>query len=466
VRYTPAKGGSADGIETGPLIEPRKRGGAAGAAMNRGEREGEVITMPSTKRTMACLLFSIVMGAGLALAQDHGRLIGKILDPQGNPLPGVVVTVTSPDLPKFKDVETTNKRGMFTVNFDTLDVTYQYRFDKVGYESMKVEQTWHLVGSQVYEWTMKPGQSAAGVAAGAPPASASEPAIAAFNAGVTALKAKDYATAEAKFNEAVKDDPKFRQAWDGLTVVQLQLGHSKEAAEAGDQALALGSTDQATLMARWQAYRDLKDETKAAEALKDLQRVGSQTEEAKKFHNEAVALLNAKDYAGAMAKFQEALKLDPNLQEAQLGLATAALELGHNAEAITAAEGVLKADPKNPAAIRIRYNAALALGDKAKLVDALVGLAASDPVRARDGLLKLAFDAYDANDMVQAKEMFGKALKVDPNYALAYYYLGLIAVGQGASADARSNLERFLQLAPNDKEADAAREMIKYLNKP
>jgi tetratricopeptide (TPR) repeat protein len=402
---------------------------------------------------------------GLAFAQDTGRLIGKVLDPDGKPLPGVTITVTSPQVTGYKDIQTTDKRGMFTVNFTTLDVTYRYRFDKVGYQSMQVEQAWHLVGTGFFTWTMKPGQSAVAAPGSAPPATTSEPAIAAFNAGVTAFKAKDYAAAVPKLKEAVADDPKFRQAWDALSVAELQLGHNQETVDAGEKAVALGSMDQSMLMARWQAYRNLKDDAKAAEALKDLQKAGTQTEEAKKFHNEGVALLAAKDYAGAIGKFQEALKLDPNLMEAQLGLATAALDSGNNAEAESAAAIVLKGDPKNQAAIRIRYNAALAIGDQAKLVDALMSLAAVDPTRARDGLLKFAFDAYDKNDMGKAKEMFDRALAIDPNYPLAHYYLGLADVSLGATADAKSHLERFLQLAPNDKEADAARQMLDYLKK-
>jgi tetratricopeptide (TPR) repeat protein len=67
--------------------------------------------------------------------------------------------------------------------------------------------------------------------------------------------------------------------------------------------------------------------------------------------------------------------------------------------------------------------------------------------------------------MVQAKEKFGKVLEVDPNYALAHYYLGLINVGLGASAEAKAHLERFLELAPNDQEAKSAREMLGYLSK-
>jgi Tfp pilus assembly protein PilF len=373
------------------------------------------------------------------------------------------VTATSPQIPSFKEVQTTDKKGVFIMDFRQVDVTYRYRFDKAGLQSMEAEQEWHLEGTQNYEWTMHPGSAPS--VGGPPPASASEPAILAYNAGVVASRAKDFATAEAKFKEATGLDPNLRQAWESLSAVELQLGRNQEAAEAAEKAMALGSMDEAVLLSRWQAYRNLNDEAKAAEALKDLEKVGRRAEEAKKIHNEAVALVKAGDHAGAFAKFQEALKVDPNLQESLLGLATAGLKIGRNAEAATAAETVLKADPKNEKALRLRYNACLNLDDKARLFDALIGLASVEPTVARSGCLKLAFDAYDAGDMVLAKERFGRVLELDPSVPYAHYYLGLITVGQGANAEAKVHLERFLQLAPNDPEAKTAREMLKILSK-
>ena len=418
--------------------------------------------MHTSQRTMAWLLILIWIVPGLAFAQRIATLVGKVVDPEGKPIQGVVVTATSPDLPNFKEVRTTDKKGAFTINFSQVDVTYHYRFDKAGYQSLEANQDWQLEGSQRFQWTMHPGTTAVG---GPPPASTSEPAVSAFNAGVTALKARDYATAEAKFKEAVGHDPKLLQAWAALSAAQVETGHNKEAAEAAEKAMALGSMDEAVLLSRWQAYRNLKDEAKAAEALKDLERVGRRAEEAKKIHNEAVALVKAGDSTGAFARFQEALKIDPNLQASLLGLATAGLKIGRNAEAATAAEAVLKADPKNERAIRLRYNACLSLGDKERLVDSLVGLAAVEPAVASNGLLKLAFEAYDANDRVPAKERFLKVLEVDPNQPLAHYYLALVYVNEGATKEAMSHLERFLALAPNSPEAENAREMLKQLAK-
>ncbi len=419
--------------------------------------------MHNKLRTIAWLLFLMWMVPSLAFAERRGRLVGRIHDVEGKPIPGVVVTATSPDIPSFRDMETTDKKGVFTIDFSQIDVTYHYRFDSPGYQSMEVEQKWSLEGSQLFEWTMHPAK--AEIVGGLPAASASEPAILAYNAGVIAHKAKDYATAEAKFKEAVGFDPKLRQAWESLSVVQVEAGHNEAAAESAEKAMALGSTDESVLLSRWQAYRNLKNEAKAAEALKDLDRIGRRTEEAKRVYNEAVVLTKAGDNAGAFAKFQEALNIDPNLQLSLLGLATAGVKIGRNAEAATAAETILKSDPKNEAAIRVRYNACLALGDKARLIDSLMGLAAYEPVIARDGLMRLAFEAYDANDLVVAKERFGKVLQVDPSYAQAYYYLGVINVGQGHTKEAKRQIERFLELAPKDPEANSAREMLKYLGK-
>jgi len=413
---------------------------------------------------MAWLLTLLWIIPGLAFAEQKGRLIGKVVDPQGNPIPGVVVTATSPQIPSFREVRTTDKKGTFTVDFRQVDVTYHYRFDKAGYQSTEAQQEWHLEGSQRFQWTMHSGTTPA--VGSLPPASTSEPAILAFNGGVTALKAKDYATAEAKFKEAVGHDPKLLQAWVALSTVQVETGHNQQAAEAAEKAMALGSMDEAVLLSRWQAYRNLKDEAKAAEALKDLEKVGRRAGEAKRIHNEAVALVKAGDNAGAFAKFQEALNVDPNLQASLLGLATAGLKIGRNAEAATAAEAILKADPKNEQAIRLRYNACLSLGDKDRLIDSLVGLAAVEPAVAKNGLLKLAFEAYDANDRVRAKERFQKVLEVDPNQPLAHYYLAMAYVNEGATEEARSHLERFLALAPNSPEAETAREMLKQLGKP
>ena len=72
--------------------------------------------------------------------------------------------------------------------------------------------------------------------------------------------------------------------------------------------------------------------------------------------------------------------------------------------------------------------------------------------------------AYNANDNEKTKERFGKVLEVDPTNAQAHYLLGLVYLGEGDKAKTRDNLERFLELAPDDPDADAARDILEYLD--
>jgi Tfp pilus assembly protein PilF len=418
--------------------------------------------MRTPLRMAAWLLVLLTLVPGLAFGQRL-RLTGRVADPSGKPLEGVEVTATSKDVPAFHETRTTDRRGTFTIDLPRNEVSYQYHFVKPGYVTFDANQRWTADGGQRFDWTMVPGESPAASTPSTAPASASEPAVAAYNAGVAALKAKDVRTAEASFNQAVAADPKLVSAWVALTQVQVQSGHNKEATESADKAIALGSKDEAMMTARWQAYKNLKDNEKAAAALKDIEAFGRRTEEAKKLHNEAVGLAKANNQEAAFAKFQEALNLDPTLRASLVGLANAALKLGKNADAATAAETILKLEPSNDQALRLRYNACLTLGDPDRLFDALVGLSAVEPTVAKNGMLKLAFDAYDASDKVKGKARFTKILEIDPNQGLAHYYLALILVADGNSAEAKTHLERFIALSPNAAEAANAREMLKQL---
>lgn len=417
--------------------------------------------MTTEHRRTAWLLVLILTVPGLASAAMQGRLIGKVLDPEGKPIPGVRVTTTCAEIPDFKEVTTTNDKGIFLVDFKRIDVVYRYEFEKAGHVTLKVEQKWTLVGTERHEFKMYPAEAV--TSEGGPPASTSSAAILAFNAGAGALKAKDYATATAKFEEAVAQDPKLRQAWAALSQVDLEQKRYREAAEAADKAIALGATDEAVLRSRWEAYRNLGDAAQTAKARDDLERFGRLTGEARRIHNEGVALSKAGDDAGAFAKFKEALAIDPSLQPALLGLATTGLKIDRAPEAAAAAETVLKADPQNEQAIRIRYNAALKLGDKAMIVDSLVGLAAVDRAMAHDSLFKLATAAYNSDDSVNAKEIFGKVLELDPNDPRSHYFLGLILMREGAKEEAKSHLKRFLELAPDDPDAATAKEALRYM---
>jgi tetratricopeptide (TPR) repeat protein len=417
--------------------------------------------MYSNRRTIAGLLIALFLVTGSAFAIREGRLIGQVLDPEGNPIEGVTVTVTSKEVPDFNEVETTDKKGVFKVDFDVINVTYLYRFDKVGYQVMETEHNWQKQGSARYKFTLYPGETPA--VEGVEVTTSSNPAIAAFNAGAAKFGENDYAGAETYFREAVTEDPEFERAWGALAVVFVEQGKYQDGVEAAEKAIELGSTHEMVLRARWNGYRGLGNEEKAAEAQEELERAGKLAEDAKKAFNEGVQLYKAGDFEGAFNKYQEAYDMDKNLEVARLGVATMGLKTERYRVAIDAAQAMLEEDPSNEEAIKIRYNAALALGDEQLLIDALVSLAAAEPETAANGLWALAMAAYNANDSERSYERFGKVLEVDPNRARAHYYLGLMYVSDGINDKAIAHLEKFRQLAPDDPDAATAGELIGFL---
>ena len=54
-------------------------------------------------------------------------------------------------------------------------------------------------------------------------------------------------------------------------------------------------------------------------------------------------------------------------------------------------------------------------------------------------------------------------IAADDKMAIAYYELGMLYVRTSKNADARANLQKYLELDPNGKEAGTAKEMLKYV---
>jgi tetratricopeptide (TPR) repeat protein len=427
------------------------------------DKQREVFTMLTKKSALICALVLLLLATGTADAAKYkARLLGVTVDPDGNPIEGVTVMATSDDLPDFNETRVTDKKGVFKIDFDEINVTYKYQFSKNGYITLLTEQVWTKDGSARHYFTLTPGESVVG-AIGEVAVITSSAAAVAYQEAVAAFEAKDFATAKTKLEKTLEYEPELRQAWQALSVVDLELGDYAGSTAAAEKAIELGSTDMAIFRTRWEAYRLSGDEAKTAEAQADLEKYGLLAEEAKRIYNEGIALLKTGDKEGAFVKFEQALDADPNLEPALFAVATTGLETGKPAVTADAAERILVNNPGNEDALRLRYNAALELQDDEMLIDALVGLAPVEPEAAKQNLWVLAMAAYNANDNEKTKERFAKVLLVDPNNAQAHYLLGLVYLGEGAKEETREHLERFLALAPDDPDAASAREILAYL---
>ncbi len=429
--------------------------------------------MRSTTRTLMVLLgLAVALGAAVpASAQAMGRATGTVTDSAGNPLPDVTITVTTPELSTFSMVKTTNKRGKYTIAVADATLTYDIRLEKQGYLTLVDRIKASVGGFSTKDFTMlKPSEGQGAVA----PAEGGEPgagtgggglsrAAIAYNEGADAQAGGHLEQAEARFREASQLDPTMAAPYTGLASVALQRNQYAEAARMAEKALELDPSDFRALHIRFEAYRQVGDSDKAAEAAAALKAAGGGGAAAKRLFNEGADAYNTGDTVKAKEKFEQVIMLDPDLVPAYLALGALYLQDGQPAAATRMTEEVLSREPTNVRAMQIRYGAARAAGDVEGAQAALAALAAADPQWAATGLYQQAVDLFNTDKAAEAKGLLEQVLTSNPDHARAHYTMGLVLLNQGDVDGAKRHLRRFLELTPDDPEAATAQAILSDL---
>jgi tetratricopeptide (TPR) repeat protein len=387
-----------------------------------------------------------------------GRIQGQVFDMEGNPLEGVTVTVTAPDLEDFEIVKTTNKKGKFMVTHSDVGRTYLYTLSKEGYQTTRQEIQPAAGGTMMAEFRLPPPKAEQGPSA----PTGKNRAIKTYNEGVAAQDMGDLELAAEKYREAAKIDENLAAAYTALSAVHHLQEEYEKAAAAAEQALAIDPNDVRALNLRYDAYRAMGDTEKAKEAEEDLRAVGDLGEVAKRVYNEAVEAYNAGDVATAMSKFLQVVNLDPELVQAYVILGALYLQQDSAAQALSMAKNATAREPGNVQALKIQYDAARKLGDTAAANAALDGLVEVDPEWVASSLFEHAVEMYNNGNLALAEAELESVLEAKPDHARAHYFLGLVQFNQGNSDRAVELLKRFIELAPEDPDVTSAKEMISY----
>ena len=179
--------------------------------------------------------------------------------------------------------------------------------------------------------------------------------------------------------------------------------------------------------------------------------------------NEGAEALKVGDLDSAQSRFEEALAAQPELHQATDALMIVYARKGDWAKAAAQAEQAIARDPANLRALRLRHEAYGHLGDQAKEKEAFDALAKADPGALAGALLDSGIAKFNANDTQAAIADLSRVVEIDPKRAIAHYYLGLCYTNTSKPDQAKTHLQRFLELAPDDPNAAGAREMLKYL---
>lgn len=173
-------------------------------------------------------------------------------------------------------------------------------------------------------------------------------------------------------------------------------------------------------------------------------------------YNEGVAALGAKDYATAMAKFEEAQTLDPALAQVADGFAAAAsgmLEQRQYQPGLAAVDRYLALKPGDASGLRLRYDLLKGAGDP-NAPAALELLAQSDPGRETAvRYFNLAAEAVRGNKTDDAIPLLKKSMEIDPSLDQAYTALAGIYLPRKNYKEALALGEKLKAQKPDSAEA-------------
>jgi tetratricopeptide (TPR) repeat protein len=175
-------------------------------------------------------------------------------------------------------------------------------------------------------------------------------------------------------------------------------------------------------------------------------------------YNEAAALANEGKIAEAIAKMEEAIVAKPDLTAAHMALAKLYARDKQWDKAIASAKKGLEVDNEDTGMWQVLYAAYTAKGDKKAAEEAKTKLPAN-----ASSLFNDAAKAINAGKDADAEPLLKQAIAADESFAIAYYELGMLYVRAQKNADAKANLEKYLALDPNGKDAATAKEMLKYV---
>jgi len=228
------------------------------------------------------------------------------------------------------------------------------------------------------------------------------------------------------------------------------------------------------------------------EQMKAIENASKERDEAIKKRQElmskfgsAMEAMKNKDFDTAIATFQAASEVDPTqhvifaqLGEAYSGKATATRDSAQKKEFLTKSTDAykkaieLKADDAS-----YHNNYALALVNLGQVQEAqgeLVKAAQLDAVNAGQYYFNLGAVLVNTGHMQEAADAFKKATEAKPDFADGYYQLGVTLIGM-ATVDPKTGamvpppgtqeaLQKYLDLAPTGKDAEAAKSLIETLN--
>jgi len=182
-------------------------------------------------------------------------------------------------------------------------------------------------------------------------------------------------------------------------------------------------------------------------------------------------LLAGGKYAEARTSYQAGLALlqeqketqDPAvLLSIQRAIADTYNKEGKTDQAIDALKQILTQSPDDPITLQLLVNLLVGAGREAEAKTYMAKLPQGAKVDANT-LLNIGIKSFNDGKMDQAMNEFDRVVKENPELPDAYYYRALVFLNQGKKEEAKADLQKLLEIDPNNKYAKDAKEFLKDL---
>lgn len=261
------------------------------------------------------------------------------------------------------------------------------------------------------------------------------------------IQKHEYKAAVIELKNYLQENPNDAEARMMIADVYMRLGNGADAAQAYEKAKDLKLPKERWIVPLGRAYLMNNDVKAVLERIKPDEDLPNPVR-AQVYGLHGTAYLAKGDIEKAQANFDSALKLDPNSNEALLGLALLSAQNHDFKKTIEYANQVLTNDPKNGNAAIILGEAKRLDGDNQGAVEAFTkGL----DVQSRDLRARLGrATAYLAlNNVAEATKDIAEARRVMPNNPMAMYLQAIIDYQAGKLQDANDLLHKASNAMPD-----------------
>ena len=280
-----------------------------------------------------------------------------------------------------------------------------------------------------------------------------------YNRGLARYYLGDKKAAIADYNQAIKINPKDAEAYTNRGVARSELGDKEGALTDFNQALKINPNYTNAYTNRGVASFALGDKQAALTDFNQSLKINRN--DAPAYINRGNFYLDLGDKQAAIADYNQAIKINPNLAEAYNNRGIARSDLGDKQAAIADYNQALKINPNYAEAYNNRGITRSDLGNKQAAIADFNQALKINPNLAQAYYVRGAARS-ELGDKQAAIDDYSQALKINPNYDKAYYDRGVARSELGDKQAAIDDYNQALKINPNLAQAYYGRGYTRY----